>query len=253
MTLPGVFRARPLAHRGLHGEGRAENSMAAFLAAGEAGYGIELDVQPSADGAAMVFHDTTLGRMTGREGRIDALTADELARCALRGGGVIDTLAHVLARVGQTPVLVEIKDQARDPLGPVDGRLEKAVAAALAAHRGPAAVMSFNPASMRLMREFAPHVPRGLTTCAFESDAWGIAPEHAARLAAIEDYTQVGAGFVSHDAADPDRPALGAVRASGGAVLCWTIKSRAQEIAARRWADNITFERYRPATDPATA
>ena len=63
---------RPLAHRGLHDGaekgGQPENSLAAFQAAVAAGYGIELDVQTSADGRAMVFHDPQLDRMTGRAG-----------------------------------------------------------------------------------------------------------------------------------------------------------------------------------------
>lgn len=253
MTLPAAFLTRPLAHRGLHGEGRPENAMGAFEAAVRAGYGIELDVQPSADGEAMVFHDAALDRMTGRAGRVDALTAAELGTLTLKGGGGIDRLSAVLAAAGSAPVLIEIKDQARAPLGPVDGRLERAVAAAIAEHPGPVAIMSFNPHSVALMRTLAPRCPRGLTTCAFEPAEWDIGTERAARLARIEQYAPVGACFVSHDAGDPTRPALARVREAGGAVLCWTIRSPAEEAAARAWADNITFERYRPAIAAAPA
>ena len=55
------------AHRGLHGNGIPENSLAAFRLAAEAGCGIELDVQLSRDGEVMVFHDYTLTRMTGKQ------------------------------------------------------------------------------------------------------------------------------------------------------------------------------------------
>jgi glycerophosphoryl diester phosphodiesterase len=62
--------APAIAHRGLWTQdGPPENSLAAFEAACEAGYGIELDVQLSSDGEAMVFHDSKLQRLTGREGR----------------------------------------------------------------------------------------------------------------------------------------------------------------------------------------
>ena len=42
--------------------------MSAFDAAIEAGHGIELDVQASRDGQAIVFHDATLERLTGYAG-----------------------------------------------------------------------------------------------------------------------------------------------------------------------------------------
>src|SRR3569623_3654743 len=70
----------PVAHRGLWSpDGAPENSLAAFQAACAAGYGIELDVQLSADGEAMVFHDGGLKRMTGLEARLSDLTTSELA------------------------------------------------------------------------------------------------------------------------------------------------------------------------------
>ena len=74
--------ARPIAHRGLHdaGSGIIENSPSAFRAAIAAGYGIECDLQISADGEAMVHHDDALGRLTDGAGRLDAMTAAALRR-----------------------------------------------------------------------------------------------------------------------------------------------------------------------------
>src|ERR1700709_1302665 len=70
----------PVAHRGLWTpDGPPENSLGAFQAACAAGYGIELDVQLSADGEAMVFHDDDLERMTGVAGRLSDRTTTELA------------------------------------------------------------------------------------------------------------------------------------------------------------------------------
>ena len=57
MVLPAAFLTTPIAHRGLHGLGIPENSLAAAQAAIDAGYGIELDIQPARDGTPMVFHD----------------------------------------------------------------------------------------------------------------------------------------------------------------------------------------------------
>lgn len=86
--LPAAFLAAPLAHRALHsiGAGRPENSRAAVRAAIAAGYGIEIDLQLSRDGVAMVFHDETLERLTPRSGWLRDLTAAELAAIPLSGG-----------------------------------------------------------------------------------------------------------------------------------------------------------------------
>ena len=78
--------ARPYAHRGLHDAdmGIVENTAGAVRAAIAANYGIEIDVQISADGEAMVHHDDVLGRLTEGEGRLDSLTAAELKRVPFR-------------------------------------------------------------------------------------------------------------------------------------------------------------------------
>ena len=63
--MPGLdwLTARPIAHRGLHdASGAIENTASAFTAAIGGGYGIECDLQVSADGEAMVHHDDALGR-----------------------------------------------------------------------------------------------------------------------------------------------------------------------------------------------
>ena len=115
MTLPRAFYEVPLAHRALHdvARGRPENSRAAIRAAIAAGYGIEIDVQLSADGAAMVFHDYALDRLTHNSGAVRLRSADELKAVPLKGGGEgIPDLPEVLRLVaGQVPLLIELKDQ----------------------------------------------------------------------------------------------------------------------------------------------
>lgn len=250
MTLPRAFLRRPIAHRGLHGPGRPENSLAAIRAAVDAGYGVELDLQPSADGVPMVFHDPFLMRMTGQPGAVAERTAAALGRLRLKGGGEgIPTLAEVLALVaGRVPLLVEVKDQSH-ALGPVDGALEAATAAALRGYEGPVALMSFNPESVKALRDAARQVPRGLVTCDFENGDAEWAPagaERLARLSAIADFEAAGASFVSHDKSDLARPRVAELKAAGVPVLCWTIRSPEEERAARVVADNVTFEGYLP-------
>lgn len=247
-TLPPVFLDRPLAHRGLHDRARGivENSRAAFRAAIDRGYGIELDLQLSADGEAMAFHDDTLARLTGQEGMVRERTARELGRIELLDGGeTIPTLAEVLSLVaGRVPLLIEAKDQSLN-LGEVDGRLERRAARLLAAYDGPAALMSFNPHSVAAMAAAGPDIPRGRVTCSFDAAHWPDVPadrREAARR--LDDLDALGASFISHQRNDLGDDEVARVKASGRPVLCWTIRSAEEEAAARRVADNVTFEGY---------
>ncbi len=246
--LPAGFLRVPLAHRAYHDRaaGRPENSRAAVRAALAAGYGIELDVQSSADGRAMVFHDDRLRRLTGQRGAIRSRSAAELQALPLLGGAEgIPALADILALVaGRVPLLIEIKDQ-DGRMGPDVGPLERAVAGDLAGYRGDVALMSFNPHSVAALAELAPDRPRGLTTAAFDAASWPRLPGATRRhLRMIPDFEATGAVFISHQATDLDRPRVAELRAQGAAVLCWTVRSPQAEAEARKHADNITFEGY---------
>jgi len=246
--LPQVFRDIPLAHRGFHDirAGRPENSPAAFQAAIAAGYGIELDLQLSSDGQAMVFHDETLERLTAETGAVNERTAAGLGRIPLTGGSdTIPTLAEVLTLVaGRTPLLIEIKDQTLT-MSETDGRLEAATAAALQGYSGPVALMSFNPHAIATMARLSPDIPRGLTTSAYLVEDWVPLPaETCDALRGIPDYDRVGASFVSHEAIDLTSLRIAELRAQGAAILCWTIKTAEDEANARKFAHNITFEQY---------
>jgi glycerophosphoryl diester phosphodiesterase len=243
--LPPGFLARPFAHRGLHDRaaGRIENSPAAFAAAAAAGYGIECDVQLSADGEAMVFHDATLDRLTGERGPVRARTAAGLGRIALTGStDTMPTLAMLLAQVaGRVPLLVEIKDQGGtlDTVGV--GPLEARVAAVMAGYAGPAAVMSFNPASMAEMARLAPTLPRGIVA---GGDYGSVPAERLGSLRGMADVGATGAAFVSVHHRDLPSARSRALRAAGVAVLCWTIRSAAEAAAVAPHADAITFEGF---------
>ena len=249
--LPEPFRRVPIAHRALHDitQGRPENSRAAIRAAIAAGYGIEIDLQQSRDGRAMVFHDDDLRRLTAETGSVRQRDAAELAEIGLSSGDEgIPSFAEVLEIVaGRVPLLVELKDQ-HGRMGETDGTLERAAAADIAGYDGPLALMSFNPHMVRRMAGLAPDRPRGLVTCGFAAEDWPHLPEETRdRLRAMPDYAATGCSFISHRAADLDQPRVAAIATTGAAILCWTIRSEVAERQARAVACNITFEGYRPA------
>ena len=100
------------AHRGLWNDERPENSLAAFRAAVEKGYGIELDVHRTKDGALVVHHDDSLRRMTGVDKRIAESTLEEVRACKLPNGEPIPTFDEVLEAVGgRSPLIVEVKEE----------------------------------------------------------------------------------------------------------------------------------------------
>jgi glycerophosphoryl diester phosphodiesterase len=255
MILPPDFLDAPIAHRALHDarQGIPENSRAAVQRAMRAGYGIEIDVQLSADGRAVVFHDDTLERLTHASGPVRRRTARELSDLALKGSDEhVPTLADILGLVdGQVPLLVEIKDQSGG-IGEGDDRLERAVAADLSDYAGPVAVMSFNPFVVARMKEIAPQIPRGLVTCGFIPSKWPqLSAEACAALRSIAAFGKAGARFISHDWTDLGSPRVAELKAQGIPILCWTVTTPQIEAEARRVADNITFEDYLPAVrDP---
>ncbi len=145
------------AHRGLHGGGVPENSLRAFELACERGCGIELDVQTSLDGVVMVFHDSTLIRMTGVDKKLCELNADELSKLSLAGTDqTIPTFIEVLSLIdGRVPLLVELKGET------LDASLCEKVADILLSYKGEYCIESFNPLLVKEMKKYLPDVFRG--------------------------------------------------------------------------------------------
>ncbi len=146
------------AHRGLFDNKTVpENSLAAFQHAVKRGYGIELDLQLTADRQVVVFHDDTLTRVCGAEVKLSELTLAELSQYRLMGTEhAIPTFAQVLAMVaGRVPLLIELKGES----GNTDLCLP--VARMLDEYDGPFMVESFNPLLLRWFKHHRPEIPRG--------------------------------------------------------------------------------------------
>lgn len=157
---PGMetLRGWKYAHRGLHGNGRPENSMAAFRAALEKGYGIEFDLHLLRDGDLAVIHDSSLKRTTGKDGRVEDLTAEDLKNYPLEGTEeTIPTFRELLALYdGKAPLIVELK--------PVNGNhaaLCETACAMLEDYTGPYCIESFDPRCVRWLKQNRPQIIRG--------------------------------------------------------------------------------------------
>lgn len=99
------------AHRGLWSVGGpAENSLAAFSAAAKAGVGAELDVQITADGHALVFHDAEIRSPPGEIARVSELRLPQLRTLRLADGSSPPILEEALEVLSNAKgVLVEVK------------------------------------------------------------------------------------------------------------------------------------------------
>ena len=223
--------ARPFAHRGLHGPGIPENSLAAARAAIAGSYGIECDVRLSRDGIAHVFHDRRLARLTGEPGVFNDLHAAAISRLLLGGTSEAPpTLATLLALCAQTPLLIEIKSD-----GDAHGltQLCAAVATDLAAHHGLAAVMSFDARASHWFARHAPQVVRGLVVS--RRYRHGIMSRRTKALA----IARARPHFLACDVRDLPQAAT---RPTGMPLLCWTVRTPAQRALAASRHAQIIFE-----------
>ena len=149
------------AHRGLHDETKPENSMAAFRAALEKGYGIELDVHLLKDGSLAVIHDSSLKRTTGQEGDVEDLTEPELSQYKLEGTEeTIPTFRQVLELFdGKAPLIVELKSHKNNCAA-----LTEAACKLLDDYQGVYCLESFDPRCIRWLCKNRPELIRGQLT-----------------------------------------------------------------------------------------
>jgi len=244
----GWLTARPIAHRGLHdlSRGVLENTLPAVAAAAEAGYAIEIDLQPSGDGEAMVFHDPTLDRLMSAQGRIVDRSAAELATLGFKAdpGLRIPRLAEVLDVVaGRVPLIIEIKSDLDR-----EGVLERRLLTLLGRYTGPVGVMSFNPRSLTLLRDLDPDIPRGILSMAY-TDERSRAKLSRSRRFMLRHLLHAGhtrPDFVAYDVRALPAPApLALKRLFGLPLLTWTVRDEGERQRAARWADQIIFEGFR--------
>ncbi len=242
-----AFFEPPLAHRALHDArlGVLENSLEAIEAAMAAGFGIEIDLQQTRDARAVVFHDEKLNRLTTQKGLVRDLDLAQLQALGLENGNHILSFRQCLELVnGNAPLLVEIKDQ-DGTLGKNIGQFLPDIIQSVRDYDGAIALMSFNPYIIAHLRAAMPEAALGLVGEPFGRWDWPKLPrERAKRLRDYREIPGLDIDFVSHKWQDLER-----IEALDLPKLCWTVKSPSDEIAARKFADNITFENYIPQFD----
>jgi glycerophosphoryl diester phosphodiesterase len=239
--------ARPIAHRGLHdGSSAIENTTSAFRTAIEGGYGIETDVQITADGEAMVHHDFALGRLTLGSRQLAAMTAAGLKEVPFKATtDRMMTLAELCEFVaGRVPLLIELKSRFDGDL-----TLVKRAAELVRAYHGPAALMSFDPGPIEALRGIAPAVPRGVVAERhYEDNEWRqLTSAQKRSLAFLLHGLRTRPHFVAYHVKDLPSPGPWIARnLLGLPLLTWTVRNDEDRRTAKRCADQMIFEGFRP-------
>ena len=244
---PGLeaLRGWAYAHRGLHGDGVPENSMAAFRAAMEAGYGIELDVHLLKDGSLAVIHDHALVRTTGCDGKIEDLTADQLANYSLEGTGeTIPNFRDVLALyAGKAPLIIELKA--------IDGNhaaLCEAACKAMEGYEGSWCMESFDPRCIRWLRLHRPDIIRGqLAENFMAAKSNSLHPVLKFGITHQMGNFLILPDFVAYKFADRKTPGNFLVRTFWGVQgVTWTLKSQEDFDTSVKEGWLPIFEGFRP-------
>ncbi|MGH1589420.1 glycerophosphodiester phosphodiesterase family protein [Methylobacterium phyllosphaerae] len=249
MAAPDWLTARPIAHRGLHdrGAGRPENTLAAARAAVAGGFAIECDVQMSADGEAMVFHDAALGRLTGASEAVAETSAAELGTLAVAGSAeTIPTLPAFLAAVaGAVPVVIEVKSRYDGDL-----RLATRTAEVAASYAGPVALKSFDPKVVAALRDLCPStIPRGIVAETTQDDPLyaALTPSFRRALSDVLHFAETRPDFLSWRVDDlPSAPTYLCRLLGRIPVMAWTVRTEDQRARASTHADQMVFEGFVP-------
>lgn len=225
------FRGKRIAHRGLHGGDVVENTLPAFQRAVEQGYGVELDIQLSSDGVAVVTHDYDLKRVFGVDRMVKDCTAAELAALG------VPTLAEVLAVLdGKVPLVAELKGENGDV-----SVCQKA-AELLDGYEGLYCVESFNPLLLRWFKKSRPAVIRGQLATRFtkKNRAGSAVLNFCLRHLLLNVLSRPH--FIAYEFRYADSVSLRRCRRGGALTIGWTPKGEKEIAEAEKHFDAVIFE-----------
>lgn len=237
------------AHRGLHDRaaGRPENSLSAFRAAAEAGFGAELDVHLMADGSLAVVHDADLARVCGKHAVIEQLRREDLADYPLLDGAgqTVPLLEQVLDLFeGRAPLIIELKAQRGNAAA-----LTAAVKERLEQWQGAYCLESFDPTVLRELKKRWPQPIRGQLSRNF------LRGEEHTGYGALADWAMTHllicfAGrpdFVAYHFPERREPSLRLQKKIYGVhEVCWTVRDRETMRRLEKQGATVIFEKFVP-------
>ncbi|GGB58692.1 glycerophosphoryl diester phosphodiesterase [Roseibium aquae] len=241
---------QPIAHRGYHDADRGciENTPSAIKAAMEHDFAIEVDVQETADGEALVFHDYTLDRLAEGTGKVLDLPSTALTGLSMRTGGdrlwLLQDLFDLVQ--GKVPLVIEIKSWMKPG---AQNPFVRNVVDQVAAYQGPAAIKSFDPDMLGVARAHNPSVLRGIVADSMPArgDSARLSQVHRFALRHMLHFPRTRPHFVSYSVRD--LPAVGPSvlrRVFKRPIMAWTVRTTEDRQRAAQHADQIVFEGFDP-------
>lgn len=211
-------------------------------------FAIEVDLQLSGDGEAMVHHDYELGRLTNGSGDLRSKTAAELKSVTFKDtADRMMTLGDLCDRVSErVPLVLEVKSRFNS-----DRKLVTRMAQVLSSYRGPAVAMSFDPDQVMAIRELLPQRPRGVVAeRRYEEKEWQkYPPAKVHEMTALRHAFRTQPHFIAYWVNELPAPAPWIARnIFGCALLTWTVRTPEQRQRASRYADQMIFEGFVPST-----
>ena len=208
-----------IAHRGASAHA-PENTLASFNRALECGVdGVEMDVQGTADGEAVVIHDGTLERTTNLAGKVKEKTDAEIQVAdagswfgARFAGERVPKLAEALDLIkAHALAVVEIKDPSIASVVVSTIRLTQTVQDVF--------VISFHPLVLVEVRSLNPRIPTGLLI----SEEVPVGSEMSRAVDCVQRTSETGANAlnVNHGMVTPEFSYH--VRKRGMSLWAWTV------------------------------
>ena len=243
---PGLkdLRGWNYAHRGLHSEGVPENSMAAFRAALDHGYGIEFDVHLLRDGNLAIIHDASLKRTAGADVLIEDLTAEDLASYHLEGTEeTIPTFRQLLdLYAGKAPLIIELKPERGN-----HAALTETVCRILEDYEGVYCLESFDPRCITWLKKNRPELIRGQLSKNYFGDTNGLKPSTCFMLTHSLSHFITMPDFTAYKFADRKNLSTWICRRLYGVQgVTWTLQTKEEYDIALKEGWIPIFENFTP-------
>ena len=243
---PGLkdLRGWNYAHRGLHSEGVPENSMAAFRAALEHGYGIEFDLHLLKDGNLAIMHDASLKRTAGADVMIEDLTTEDLTSYHLEGTEeTIPTFRQLLdLYAGKAPLIIELKPERGN-----HAALAETVCRMLEDYEGVYCLESFDPRCIAWLKKNRPDLIRGQLSKNYFEDSHGLKPSTCFMLTHSLSHFITMPDFTAYKFADRKNLSTWICRRLCGVQgVSWTLQTKEEYDIALKEGWIPIFEHFTP-------
>lgn len=239
------YEEKYICHRGLFNNiDVPENCLTAFKKAVDNNYGIELDVQLTSDNKLVVFHDSSLERMTGVNLKLTDCTFEQLNQYKLLNiNETIPLFEDVLKILNKdTPLIIEIKAEGRYI------ETTKRVVELMKDYDGIYNIESFNPNVVYYLKRNHPQIIRGQLSYDYLSDKNSKVPFIIKFILTNLLFNFINKpDYIAYDVNAMNKLSFKIVsKLYKTKCVAWTVKSQKQLDLSRKYYDCFIFDSFIP-------